>query len=549
MTFKSIIDVDVNDQNFKKFHELFQKYQANLTKIPAAWKAANSEAKSALDAAVAATLAQQAISESMVKSERVQEKSAKATAAYWHSIGKSTSKVVSNINHITKSLLKWTALTSVVSGVLGVGGLFGIDRLAAGVFAGRRSATGLGVSYGEEKAFGVNYGRLVDPQQFLGGVNEALHDVTKRVGLYGAGLTESDLRGKNAAQLSPLLLEHLKRLADQTPESQLAQVLHARQLDQFVNLQEFQRLRHATPAEMARYRSQFGKDQQRLNLADDVQRKWQDFSVQLSRAGQVIENVFVRDLTALVPGLEKLSQSVAKAVDAFLSSPNLQVWITKVGAALEHVGQYLGSDQFQTDVKDFAAGIATLAHSVAGALRWLGAVATPANPNGPRAPIPFHGGHLDEWYWYEHNKKSSSSREYPWWMGGPSHNPGNLRDPSGIGFAHFSSDREGLMALQNQLLKDETLHRQTTLRQLIYGNKNWPGYTTTDREAYLRNLVRGVGLAPDAQLDPTNRSQLARIMAVITKQEGRSPYPEKTIVEILNNTGGNAITQTSQVAQ
>ncbi len=37
MTVKSIVDVDVNDAAFAKFHALFEKYQAALAKTPGDW--------------------------------------------------------------------------------------------------------------------------------------------------------------------------------------------------------------------------------------------------------------------------------------------------------------------------------------------------------------------------------------------------------------------------------------------------------------------------------------------------------------------------------
>ena len=43
MTVKSIIDVDVNDGKFQRFHELFQRYNDELAKTPNAWKAAGAE--------------------------------------------------------------------------------------------------------------------------------------------------------------------------------------------------------------------------------------------------------------------------------------------------------------------------------------------------------------------------------------------------------------------------------------------------------------------------------------------------------------------------
>ena len=129
------------------------------------------------------------------------DKITRTMAEKWQGIARSTKNVAANIAGATIQLLKWASITGLVSGLLGAGGLFGIDRLAFGVAAGRRSSLGLGTGIGEQRAFGANFGRLVDPDSFLSAVAEwtectkndeiafytaHLPIVLKRVILYGA---------------------------------------------------------------------------------------------------------------------------------------------------------------------------------------------------------------------------------------------------------------------------------------------------------------------------------------------------------------------------
>lgn len=387
MAVKSIIAVDVDDAAFRSFQALFNKYQTQLAKMPGAWAAAGKEAKglrTSFEAVAAALMAQAEQTRRLAKTQKEANEAARSQANHWRGMARSTASVAGNIARATKELLKWTALTSVFTGVVGAGGLYGIDRLALNVGAGRRSATGLGVNYGQQQAFGLNFGRVVDGDRFLGGVSEALRDVTKRVGLYGAGMTAGEMGG-GTASTAVALLGHLKQLADRTPESMLGNVIQSRQLGAFVDVQDMMRLRGMSAEDFSRYKTQYGRDSQAFGLGGDTQRAWQDFAIQMSRAGGMIENVFVRGLTPLVPGLQRLSGAVADVVKAFLGSGTAKAWTNEAAAGLEAFAKYIGTPKFQNDVRDFANAIGTLAERTTAALRFLGVLPDPSAP--PSSPV------------------------------------------------------------------------------------------------------------------------------------------------------------------
>ena len=251
MPVRSVLEVDVNDEAFQTFLATFDKYKAAVNELPGAWAKAGQETNKTefafVDMASALMAQNELLHKSMQESTRLSNAS-HATASNWRTLARETKNVAGHITDATKQLLKWASLTTVFSGLLGAGGLFGIDRLAESAGNSRRSAQGLNLTIGEQKAFETEFGRVVDPDQFLSGVNDALTDVTKRRFLFGAGLTEGDLRGKDTAQVAAELLPHLKAIVDQTPQNQLQNVLHARGLDQFLTLQDAQRLK-ATPAD------------------------------------------------------------------------------------------------------------------------------------------------------------------------------------------------------------------------------------------------------------------------------------------------------------
>ena len=548
MAVKSIIDIEINDDSFKAFSALYERYNTLLSKAPGQWGQANRVAKTGFESVAAALMAQNDMTRMAARGQESAGRVARATARHWHDMARDTREVAGNIARATSQLLKWTALTSVFSGLLGAGGLFGIDRMAGTVGAGRRAASGLGLRYGERAAFDTNYGRLVD-EGFLSNVNEVLHDVTRRHALYGAGLTEGQVAGKNTAEVGALLVPALKRLADQTNPSQMSQVLQSRGLGQIIGLQEFQRLRNTPASEMSQISRQYGADTRSLDLGQGTQKAWQDFGVQMHRAGQMIENVFVRGLEPLVPPLSKLSESFARSVDTLLSNPHLSEWITKFGDAIEGAARYLGTDEFQHNIRTFVDGVGKLASKVASVASWF--ADSPEDTARHQAEADKRAqmrrdraeGRASVWSQFTDIFSGAGTPGNT-----PINNPGNLRPPgASSGFMQYPTTDAGLRAMARQLQLYQSRDKLDTIQGIV--SKYAPS-TENDVRSYVGDVSRRTGFSPDQHLDLSDRETLARLISAMTKHENsRSNYSPKTVVEVLNNTGGSAIVTTNQVAQ
>src|ERR1700719_1657048 len=135
MTLRSILSVDVDDSRFKQFQTLFDKYQAQLAKTPAAWGKVSKENQAVagqFQKMTAALMAQSTLNREQAESGKNQVKTLSQSERLWISMSRSTKDVSKNIGSATTSLLRWTGVLGGVSGLLGAGGLFGIDRMAAG---------------------------------------------------------------------------------------------------------------------------------------------------------------------------------------------------------------------------------------------------------------------------------------------------------------------------------------------------------------------------------------------------------------------------------
>lgn len=371
---KSILDIDVNDSAFNDFSEKFEKYRAALGKLPKDWAKVTDETertKKSFEAIAAAMMAQNAISIERAKRERASGDAVRASAAGWRDIAKSTRDVAGNLLRITSTVLKWTGIAGIFGGLVGAGSLFGIERMASSVAGGRKSAQGLGVTYGEEKAFGINYGSVVDDaHSFLSSVNEMLHDITKRGPLYNIGMTPAEFQG-DTAQVSERLLFRLKSFADRTDPNVLGTMMNNLHLDQVTSVNGLMRLRATTYDELAKNRANYAANAVHLDLPTETQTKWKDFLNQMDTAGNSIENVFVKRLVDLQDPLINLSKSFVGLVEKIGDSGIVTNAIKSVSSELDKFAKYIGGKEFDGALKKFLANVDRLGEGLSKVADWF----------------------------------------------------------------------------------------------------------------------------------------------------------------------------------
>jgi hypothetical protein len=389
---KSILAIDVQDAAFQNFLKTFNQYQTALKHMPGAWRQINQAVKGNLagfqqlvNAAVAHNVQTKLILQAQEKADRITA----TTADRWKGMAISARTFASHITDATRSILRWSAVGGLLSGLLGITSLWGLDRLGAAAGAGRRGALGLGMTYGQRQAFSLAFGRLVDTESFTGGVSGASADVTKRRALYTAGLSEQDIAGKNTAEVSAMLVNRLKRLADQTPEAMLGTIAERYGFGQFgIGGEEMRRLRSTKGAELADLQRYYAGRMGGLNVDDRTLRAWQDFTMKIDTAGREIETQLIRKLVALAPGLGSLSESVVNVIKNLSGTEGINEWLRKLGKGIEDFATYIGTPEFQQNVRIFVDSVGQLASKTVSALRFLGLIPSgeAAAPTGFPAP-------------------------------------------------------------------------------------------------------------------------------------------------------------------
>jgi hypothetical protein len=358
------VNVEVDVTKFDALYESFKKYKDEVDATPEVWKklgAASESTKANFQQSLGSLVMMAEDLNAVLSKAKTLDNVTASTSRHWRDLARSTFAVAGNIKDTTASLLRWAGVTSLVGGLLGGGTLFGIDKLGDSVAYRRTQALGTGTSYGSAASFRVNMERLGDPEGVLERVNEATHDVNKQVALRGLGLSKGDMQGDTANVAEKAVLG-LKKLVDRTPEALLANTLQAYHADQIFDLNYAQRLKRMSPEEVSGIVKKSHDERGQFGLDEATQRRWQEFSTQMSTAGKEIETVLVKGLVALEPGLLAMSRAFARTAESLLAQDGpVSHWLGELNVGLEELAKRIDTKEFRDGLSHFVASVETMA--------------------------------------------------------------------------------------------------------------------------------------------------------------------------------------------
>lgn len=270
----------------------------------------------------------------------------------WRNIGRITKDFASSIGVATASIIKWIGPLGILSTIFAAGGaIFGMDRLAANVSAQRRSAMGLGVTYGQQAAFKLNFSRFADTDTLLGNVSNAHFDRTdpKFTTLLAAGLSPDFITSHNPTEVAVAAMDAIrKRYKGTTDEGFLG--TQGRTFgfsDLLGGGQNFIRLVKGNQQEFDQQKRAFTQDTRSLDLDPETQRKYQDFVTNIGRAGDKIETVLIQGLVKLAEPIEKLTVSFTTFLSTMINSDAFKLAIDGLTFAFEKLADLInGIDAF-----------------------------------------------------------------------------------------------------------------------------------------------------------------------------------------------------------
>ncbi|AZZ20292.1 transglycosylase [Klebsiella sp. LY] len=391
MVAKSIVDIDVNDDKFVAFMERFREYQSALDDLPEAWRVAavgigesskqtekakgeakglGAEFNAVAEAILTINSGIDRLNANLEDSNKKQDefnKKAGQGQGFINQAKKDAKELAGHIKEATASLLSWGGIVGIFTGVLGVGGLFGINRLAATTGAQRFTSLGLGTSIGALDSTAINYQKaLGNPAGTLGAIRDSQMDLSKRWTFQAMGINNPD---QDPAKLLPQMIRNARDIFVQNGST--LQGAQAHGLTNFFTLDDLNRFKNMSDEEITAMEKRAQQDARMLQITDQQARQWQDFNVQLDYSSQSIRNTFVRGLGPLTPQLSKLSDALAGAIDTVLKSPELGKWIDALAGGIERFGNYLASPTFKSDVESFMSGVERLGRVIMKVLGWL----------------------------------------------------------------------------------------------------------------------------------------------------------------------------------
>lgn len=545
MAAKSIIEIDVQDDKFKAFMAAYSDYQKTLSDMPKEWQAVSAGIARATgpmrEAADQATKA--------AKNQSTMQKAAGETAKLLKGGADSAKKMAGDIKDATNSLLRWGSILGVFSGLIGAGGLFGINRMALGASALRFTSQGIGTTAGGLSATGVNFTRaLGNPVGTLGAIRDAQSDLSRRWAFNAMGVNPNG----DPAQMLPQMIRNARDIY--TRSGSTLQGAEAHGLTQFFTIDDLNRFKKMSDQEIDAMAKRSQSDARQMEINDTTLRKWQDFNVQLDRSGVGIRNAFITGLAPLTPQLERLSKGVSDFISTILKSPQFGQWMDSASQGLERFANYLTSPEFENDAKRFMDVLGGLTRAIGSAASWI------ANKFGVSGAATGSGqGFQLAPSLLGPDRQAFLGPNGLTLKGGPvserNNNPVNLRSAPGAarrdGFAAFDSPEQGFLMGARQLHRYGSGATFGAPVNTINGIINkWAPSSENDTQAYINNVVKRTGYGANQPLDLNDSTVLSKLLAAMSKQENhKSNYSAEQVRLIIeNNTGGNAVISGAQMA-
>ncbi|ELK0740046.1 hypothetical protein FML24_04155 [Klebsiella oxytoca] len=602
MVAKSIVDIDVNDDKFVAFMERFREYQSALEDLPEAWRVAavgigesSKETEKAKGEAKGLGAEFNAVAEAILtinsgldrlnnnlddstKKQDEFNKNTRSANGLLSDATKDAKSLASHIKEATASLLSWGGIVGLFTGVLGVGGLFGINRLAAGAAQQRFTSLGLGTTAGGLSASEVDYRRAIgNPVGTLGAIRDAQMDLSRRWTFSAMGINNPD---QDPAKLLPQMIRNARDIFVQNGST--LQGAQAHGLTNFFTLDDLNRFKNMSDAEIESMQKRAERDAERLNITDEQNRKWTDFTNQLDLSERSINRAFVIGLGPLTPQLSKLSDALSGAIDTALKSPELGKWIDGLAGGIEKFGNYLASPDFTNDVNQFMTNIREMCVTVDNVIKflkgetfndWMKKSEDSANsaaewvkdktrfdprsvgpamkeflaPSWGKIKSAFIYGDLNPVF-SEPADISDKSRT----IADRFNNPGNLRSAYGYDthntksgkFAVFPTLDEGVLAATKQL----QIYGARGINTIDEISRRWAPSKENNTQEYIRHVVRTSGFNEHQQLNLNDPKVLAKLISAMASKEGAgNRVTESAVIQIYNNTGGNAIVAAAQL--
>ncbi|WP_320533668.1 lytic transglycosylase domain-containing protein [Robbsia andropogonis] len=382
MANEKVISVNIDDQQFKAFYQLFQEYEAAVEAMPEDWKRQNEEMRKAaasagaLDAAAVRALNSSAggagkVAEGVKKATDAQKEFRLATESSGASMGKMVSQAKS-LGHelfgIGKFLMKIGAIGVGISGISGILGTLSLRELAMSAVRDRKEARGMGVSTGQLRAFQNDFQGIIDPS-ILQQTADAQNSFASRPALMRAsGLSYNQVATMAPDQLAQATMMRLHDWWSSTPAQMRTQENFGAMGFSAAgySLADARNIGDMSREKLQGHWGDYQRDSKSFDVNNRTTDAWLEFANQISRAGTTIETSLTNKLVSLSPSMSGLVKTITEDAEILLNSALTPDNVKKVSDGINSFTSYLSSGQAKSDIEAIGANIGKLAD----ALKW-----------------------------------------------------------------------------------------------------------------------------------------------------------------------------------
>lgn len=340
MAVKSILDIDVNDEKFKRFSEQFQKYRAALDAMPAKWGKINKTTTQAQDMMAGMAAYGVTFGEQLNKNTKTLEQH----DSLWKKIATHTR----NIKNDILSISKW-----IIGGTIGLGiaGLFGLTALARSVSGQRTASLTSGTRFGDVQAFTKNLGRNMPGAAPF--ISQAFLSSTPGSAQFTAG----KIFGVDTS-LPPLQFAEALYLAIQSRAKNVGAGRFMQMFQKIISplglgTGDIESMVMTSGAETQREIAATNRTARQLNLPNATAEASQNFLSSLNAAFTTMGNQMFSALTPLLKPLEHLMNGIVKVVREIVNSGAASKFIDDLASGIQKFASYVSSGEFTAGLNGF----------------------------------------------------------------------------------------------------------------------------------------------------------------------------------------------------
>ena len=369
MAVKSVIEIDVRDEAFKAFVDMFDKYKVSLEDVPEIWDEGNKAVERTRDGfqdIVTAIGVQTAQLTKQVKAQETMRREVDKTNNSMTNLARSTTKVAGGIKDITLNLLKWSGISGLISGAIGSVGLSSYMSMARGAGTERRAAMGYGVSQNELQAAQAVYGtRMGNVSGTLERIAEARSDPGRRA-MWAAqlGMDPAEFENLSNTELMSRIFAAGGAQYRAFPRGMETTMAEARGFTDIMSLPEWRTAAGMSPEEHAAARAELERQTRAGGASDATSRRYQDFLTRMEGVFNGITNTLRDSFVSLADPITKLTNAFGELLKAGLESPDFREGINKFAEYIKDMARTLSSPGALQGIRDFISAIGD-------AVRWL----------------------------------------------------------------------------------------------------------------------------------------------------------------------------------